>query len=262
MSRVGIFISIALLALACSRDTADIASTGGPRLIKILAGGNISSEFSYDREGRLVKRTSYLSSGVIGSESTGYYDSGRLVKVENAFNIGSSMTAVTMDRGYSTMFYDRDNRLVETRNYRLVAGTSLYVSRAVPEYDAKGRTISVTLYDPNNSTLYSRNTYQYNASGNVIVEEFFQASAGISGPSTRREYAYDGFKNPYMGHWVMPFSVNANNITKITATNYLGAPGITAPSTGTTLISIKTYNSDGYPVLVTENGVDYVYEYK
>jgi hypothetical protein len=262
MRTVVIIICIALLGLSCSKDTTDIAYPGGPRLSRILAGGIVSSEFSYDTEGRLVKKISYLSSGVIGSESTGYYDSGRLVKVENAFNISSSMTSVNMDRGYAALYYDNNNRLKETRNYRLVGNSYQYVSRSVPEYDARGRTISVTLYDPNNGTLYNKNTYQYNAADNVIVEEFYQANAGLPGPSTRREYEYDGFKNPYKGHWVMPFTVNANNITKITGTNYLSSPGITAPATATTLISIKTYNSDGYPVLVNEYGVDYVYEYR
>jgi hypothetical protein len=250
-----------LVFSSCSKDFDASSVSAGPKLSRILLGGNVVQEFSYDEQGRLIKYTGYLlPGGIKSSESVRYYDNaGKLVKIEDAVNISSSLTVPLMDLSYSELSYDSNNKLKETKSYHLNAGAYQYVSKSMPDYDADGRITAVTLYSTNNQA-YAKTTYQYNAQNNIITQELFQYNAGIQGPSFRSVYEHDTRKNPFQNIWVMPFGANPNNITKQVSTNYVAVPA--NPSTTTSLTVIKCYNSDGYPTLVNENGVDYVYEYK
>jgi hypothetical protein len=258
------FCSAALLLVSCSKDTTQNAYNGDPQLSRILVGGQVNTEFGYDAMGRLVRTVIYQGAGssVIGSETIRHYDAaGLLVKIESSANISSIMGASKMDLSYAELSYDANKRLTETKNYNLKNGSYQYVGRVVPQYDAAGRTVSVTNYSPTDTTVYNKSSYQYNAQNNVVAEEFYQSMAGIPGPSWSRVYEYDQKKNPYKDKWVMPYGANQNNITKVSGTSYLTAPGVSAGSS-TYSIVYKTYNANGYPTLVNENGVDYVYEYK
>jgi hypothetical protein len=250
-----------LLLSSCSKDFDASSVSAGPKLARILVGGNVNQEFSYDEQGRLVKYTGYLlPGGIKSSESVRYYDNaGKLIKTEDAINISSSLTVPLMDQSYSELSYDSNNKLKETKSYHLNAGTYQYTGKSIPDYDAEGRIIAVTLYSTSNQA-YAKTTYQYNTLNNITAQEFFQYNAGIQGPSLRSVYEHDNKKNPFQNIWVMPFGANPNNITKQATTNYVAVPA--NPSTNTSLTVIKSYNSDGYPTLVNENGVDYVYEYK
>jgi hypothetical protein len=177
---------------------------------------------------------------------------------EDAINISSSLTVPLMDQSYSELSYDSNNKLKETKSYHLNGGAYQYMGKSIPDYDAEGRIIAVILYSASNQA-YAKTTYQYNTQNNITAQEFFQYNAGIQGPSFRSVYEHDNKKNPFQNIWVMPFGTNPNNITKQITTNYVVTPN---PSTTTSLTVIKSYNSDGYPTLVNENGVDYVYEYK
>ena len=250
-----------LLFTSCSKDFDSSSLTAGPKLSRILSGGSVKQEFSYDEKGRLLKYTAYLlPGGIISSESVRYYDvADKLVKIEDAVNISSSLTVPLMDQSYSELSYDSNNKWKETKSYHLNAGSYQYTSKSVPDYDAEGRVIAVTLYSATNQAS-AKKTYQYNAQNNIIAEDFFQYNAGIQGPSFRYVYEHDNKQNPFKDIWVMPFGANANNITKQVTTNYVAVPA--NPSTTTTLTVFKSYNSNGYPTLVNEYGVDYVYEYK
>jgi hypothetical protein len=253
-----------LLLVSCSKDTAQDSYDGGPQLSRILLGGQVSTAFSYDTRGRLVRTVIYQVGGssVIGSESIRHYnDAGLLVKIESSANISSLMGATRMDLSYAELSYDANKRLIETKNYNLRSGSYQYVGRVIPQYDAAGRTVSVTNYSPADTTVYNKSSYQYNAQNNVVAEEFYQSMAGIPGPSWKRTYEYDQYKNPYKDKWVMPYGANRNNITKVSGTTYLTALGI-SPGSSSYSIVYKAYNANGYPTLVNENGVDYVYEYK
>jgi hypothetical protein len=258
-------LALLLILSSCSKDF-DAGSTAwsGPKLSRILVNGVVSSDFEYDNKGRLIRYTDYQTSSFTGlkiSETKKYYDNqGRLIKTEGAFNISSSTMREQMDSGYSDMSYDANNRLIETKNYRIARAVATYASKAIPDYDAEGRTIAITLYEAVTNRVYAKYTYQYNALGNIITDEFFQYNAGIPGPSFRSVYEHDNKQNPYQNIWGLPFGANVNNITKQVVTNYIAVPA--NPSTTTNLSVFKNYNGDGYPTLVSENGVDYVYEYK
>jgi hypothetical protein len=110
--------------------------------------------------------------------------------------------------------------------------------------------------------MTSKSVYQYNAQGNVVREQLYQYQPGVTSPLTlERTYTYDQQKNPYFGgQQAMPFCVNTNNITSITTRYFTGAAASNPPVTLTT--TYKSYNQQGYPVLVNENSVEYTYEYR
>lgn len=259
MRKIVPLVFLVLFAASCSKESAE-TGYGKGQLLRILTGSVVQTEFSYDAKERIAKTVSYNFNGVLQSEAIYHYSGDQLVKLEKAFNVSSTMSGVQMDRSYSEMSYDANGRLTETKTYRISGSNTIYASRSVPEYDTKGRTTAVTIYDTTGKASF-KTTYVYNADDNVIKEDFYQYNAPIQGPSTHKEYEYDQFKNPYYGKWVMPYGSNKNNIVKIIGTSYLTAPGISGGAS-TTIIQHKQYNADGYPTLVNEGGVDYVYEYK
>lgn len=227
------------------------------KLSRILVSGVVRHEFFYDGCGRLAKHISYFSPTIRSNESRWSYDSkGRVTRIDNESNVSNNSTREQMLLSYNELFYNSNNRLQETKTYRISGGVTVYASRSVPEYDANGRTISVATYDENNKAS-SKNTYQYNSKNNIVSHDFYQYSTGTA-PYWHYEYEYDDKKNPYKDIWVLPYGANQNNITKHMATSYATVPA----SVTTTLILFKTYDVYAYPTLVNENGSDYTYEYK
>ncbi len=263
MRKIVMISCLVVLLVSCSKkflepnDTDDLIPAD-PVLSRILVDNKPSTVFDYDAQGRLVKTTIYSSpgSGIIGSEAVRRYnDAGQLIKIENAVNISSSSTAPQYDQSYSELTYDAKG-FKEMKTYRLVSGAAQYVSRSVPGFDGDGKMISMTVYDPSGAAV-NKSTYAY-FQNNVILEEFYQYNSGLTSPTMQKIYEYDQNKNPYFGHWIMPYGANFNNITKVISTNNLAVPVATV----TTLTTFKTYTNSRYPALVNENGVDYTYEYK
>lgn len=255
---------LAILAVSCSKNADD---SGQQRLLsRILANGQVNTVLAYDGKDRLVKTTRYFLSGspVIGSESVNSYnDSGRLVKVQVTVNISSSLSNPQYDQSYAELIYGINGRWAESRNYLLDSnGTTQYVSRSVPDYDANGRVTAIAIFETTSSAMTSKSVYQYNAQGNVVTEQLYQYQPGVTSPLTlERTYTYDQQKNPYFGgQQAMPFCVNTNNITSITTRYFTGTAASNPPVT--LAITYKSYNQEGYPVLVNENGVEYTYEYQ
>jgi YD repeat-containing protein len=261
MRKLFIFFSCILLVAGCSKDV-----DSGTRLSKILVDGKLNSEFIYGSDGKLKKTISYTipGSGIISMQTVrSYDDKGLLIKTESMSNISSSMTIPNYYESYVEMVYGMDKRISETKHFNKVGGVIQQTARTVYDYDGEGRVTALTMYAVNSTTPSHKSTYQYNSDGNVATEEFYQYTSAFSGLSWRRHHEYDRQKNPYRNIWVMPCGANMNNITKTTGTSFMpppqGAPAVS--SSGTTTV-FKRYNSAGYPILVNEYGVDYVYEYR
>jgi YD repeat-containing protein len=256
-----IFLSFILLVAGCSRE-----ADSGNRLSRILVDGKASADFVYGSDGKLQKWTSYTipGSGIIAMQTVHFYDNrGLLIKTESMSNISSTMTSPKYDQTYVEMVYGADKRISEARHFNGISGVIQQSARTVYDYDAEGRITALTMYAVNSTSPSHKSTYQYNADGNVVTQEFYQYTSSFSGLSWRRHHEYDRQKNPYRNIWVMPYGANMNNITRTTGASFMpppqGAPA--ASSSGTTTV-FKRYNSAGYPILVNEYGVDYVYEYR
>ncbi len=260
ISATSFFLAI-LLFSSCTKETVSI---GGPRLVRVKLAGQVEAEFTYDNAGRLTGYASYNANGIKRSEFSNTYDNnGRLLKQVNAINFSSSSTGVQMSSSYSEYSYGTDGKLAETRTYLVVAAGGQLASKSIPTYDAQGRTIAITVYDPVTNAATARRTYTYDAQGNIKVEEFFQYSVG-QGPYTHTEYEYDDKKNPFQGIWVPPYGINTNNIIKANTTSYYSPLGVFVPQgiTGTNVTVFKSYTPSGYPEVVNDNGNDRLYEYQ
>jgi hypothetical protein len=245
-----------LLGFSCTKNS---DNSSGPKLSRILAANGAIAEYSYDAQGLVVKTISYAPPGVVASEQTMHYDNAKkIVKVESTINISSSVSSPLMDHFYSDYSYQND-KLKEIKVYHLTNGSYVYTSASQFEYNANGQVSAITVVEPTGQ-ISSKNTYQYDAKGNVAVNEVFQYPAGAAMLALRNNFEYDDKKSPFTDATVMPFIANKNNVTKETLTSFNNVPGI--PPVNTLVTTYKQYNSNGYPLVVSYGGVDLTYEYK
>ena len=97
----------------------------------------------------------------------------------------------------------------------------------------------------------------------VILQEEYQYNG--ANPELHFRYSYDDYDdkiNPYvnLASEVPPFSINRNNILQTTVANYIMTPGTTLTTINKAIYT--SYNRNGLPVKVSENGTEFVYEYK
>ena len=258
MKIVLLFIGLSILFQGCSKD--DLSSEA--KLFRVYGGGQLQSEYLYNSNGLLSTQTSYFA-GRKSGEVICYYDaSSKLVKKETALDFSSSSITPQWSYSYTEYSYSADGRISEEKTYLRQTNVYVLVSKTKPAYNANGRLIIRTLLTP--ADVPARLTkYQYNSSGNISVQEEYQYNGAI--PELQRKMSYDDFDtkiNPYkdLGASVPPYSINRNNILKITVTDYINNPG--TPTTSVNNSVYNEYTRNGLPLKVTENGASFVYEYK
>jgi hypothetical protein len=227
----------------------------------VLSGGNISHEYVYNEKGLVTRQTFYGIGGKKAAETTYLYDSNnKLARTESMHDLSSSTMSQLMAYGYTEFRYGTDGRLLEEKIYLKTGPQFEFRSKVNLSYDAQGRTISRLLLSSDDKP-FNLHKYEYNNRGNIIVEESYRYEGTTQKLSFRRSYEHDKENNPYINLGVMPFSVNRNNITKLTMTNYEVTPGTPVISTSETIY--KKYNSRRLPVEVVEHGaVTFIYEYR
>jgi hypothetical protein len=248
MKRLVLFGCLSVLFVSCGKrflepDGGGVVVPPDPVLKKIMQGGKLDTEYDYNSSGQFVKSTTYYSSGSIHFERVLRYDNaGLITKIETSRETTGSSTP-KYEQAYSELVYS-SQKLTEFKNYRIDNGTAIYTGRSVPEYNSDGRTTAVIEYDANGQ-LKGKTTYDYHE-GNVV--RLYNYLGSSSTPSSDIGYEFDNLKNPLKGISTFPFSSNVNNVTKTV--------------TGTHLIATYTYNSRGYPITKTENGINYEYIYQ
>jgi len=254
-----ISVSISVLFSACSKDN-DLSS--GAKLFRVYGSGQLQSEYLYDANGLLSTHTNYFA-GRKSGEVICYYDaSNKLVKKETALDFSSSSITPQWSYSYTEYTYSADGKVSEEKNYRKQNNVYVLVSKKRPGFDANGKLITSTLLSPADVPL-KLTKYEYNNKGNIVLQEDHQYNG--TALDLHFKYIYndhDDKVNPYFGLYsgVPPYSINPNNILQTTVINYIMTPG-----TPITTISNSIYNEytrDGLPLKVTENGADFVYEYK
>jgi hypothetical protein len=249
MKKLVLFGCLSVLFISCGKsflepNGGEVIPPPDPVLKKIMQGGKLDIEYDYNSSGQFVKSTTYYSSGSIYFERVIRYDNaGLITKIETSRETTGSSTP-KYEQAYSELVYS-SQKLTEFKNYRIENGTAIYTGRSVPEYNGDGRTVAVIEYDANNQ-LKGKTTYDYHE-GNAVKINNFQGSS--PNPVSDTGYEFDNLKNPLRGISIFPFNVNVNNVTKTVA----GASHITAT---------YTYNSRGYPITKTENGINYEYIYQ
>jgi len=251
-------LSVFFLFSRCSKDN----MSPGEKISRIYGAGQLQGEYSYNSVGLLLKHDSYFA-GRKSGETICYYDGNkRLVKRETAYDLSSSTTNPQWSYSYTEYSYSVDGKISEERNYLKQNSAYVLVSKTKPAYDGSGRLISRALLSPADIP-FKLTKYQYNNAGNISLQEEYQYNG--NNPELHFKYSYDHYDdklNPYINlpSAVPPFSINRNNILQTTIINYIITPG--TPITTINKAIYNSYNRNGLPVKVSENGTEFTYEYK
>ena len=253
-----IAISAVFLFSGCAKDN----GSGDEKISRIYSGGQLHSEFVYNSEGLLSGHITYFA-GRKGSEVLCYYDAAKkLIKRESVFDISSSTTNPQWSYSYTEYTYGPDGKVIEEKNYLKQNTGYVLVSKTIPGYGASDRLISRTILSPADVPI-QLSKYQYGNNGNIVSQETYRYNGSV--PELHFKYSYDDFdskKNPYMNLAceMAPFSINRNNILQTTVTNYIITPGTPVVTINRSLYS--SYNRNGFPTKVSENGTEFSFEYK
>lgn len=261
MKITAILLLCIFLFAGCSKDRNSADNTsGGVKLYRVMSQGKLGQEYAYNTAGYVTRQTFYFSPDKKSSETIYLYDTGnRLIKTESFIDVSSSTSTQQLIHSYTEYKYGTDGKLSEERTYTKNGALSELRSVITPTYDADGRIVSrVQLVDSKPVNLY---TYKYNARGNITEQESYKYDGNIRTLGFRMTYEHDNKNNPYINLGVLPFSVNRNNITRATTTNYNITPGNPVVTTSETIY--KKYNSHQLPLEVVEHGtVTFTYEYR
>ena len=253
-----ISISTFFLLSGCSKDH----GSAGEKISHIYSAGQLQSEFVYNNEGLLSGHVTYFA-GKKSSEVICYYDAGKkLIKKESAYDLSSSTTNPQWSYSYTEYSYAPGGKVSEEKNYLKQNTTYALVSKVRPAYDANGRIISRTILSPADVPV-QLSKYQYDGNGNIILSELYRYNGSV--PELHFKYSYDDHdnkKNPYvnLASASPPYSINRNNILQTTVTNHIVTPGTPVVTINRSVYS--SYNRSGLPTKVSENGTEFIYEYK
>lgn len=243
---------------SCSKNN----GSNGEKIFRIYGGGQLQGEFVYNNEGLLSGHVTYFA-GKKGGEVICHYNAGKqLIKRETAVDLSSSTTNPQWSYSYTEYVYTADGKISEEKNYLKQNTAYVLVSKTKPGYDASGRLLSRTILSPADVPI-QLSKYQYGSDGNIILQENFRYNGAVTELHFKYSYDdYDNKTNPYLNlaSEVPPFSVNRNNILQTTVTNYIVTPGTPVVTISRSVYS--SYNRNGLPTKVSENGTEFIYEYK
>ena len=274
MRNIAILIVFSFVLISCEKEEQMdienpqlvIENTDIPLLSKMLSGGEIFMEFTYNDRNLLLEEKSRL-----WYHKHTYSDNNQLIASEIYWDksLASSNIRVDEEAMSRTEWVNPDNtpkRASHSYEYnteeQLVSKTYIYheqgnsINSEIHYED--GRVIRSTSARDGEISHYGDFTYDSN--GNLTLEERYRYTPeGIAELQTTTEYEYDNMLNPYRAfkRLITPgIYTNQNNIVKETYTLHFEVDA-SIEKVQITENSYE-YNDMGYPVMV--NGVtEYVY---
>lgn len=270
MKKLLVFV-LGICLFSCSKEDKPAGNNlpASEKLTWVKTGANgevVLNENIYQADGQIKTRLGYkdYSLGLVGSKAELTYENGRLVQTETQMDMSSSTTAVQYSYGRAGFEYNNAGLVTQRNNYLKVDDQYKLSSFSVFTYNDQNLPSRENRFMPD-GTLYAFSTYEYDASGNIILLEEYGIDQPGSSPVLKMEkrFRYDTKNNPYKSVYHLteniPFSINSNNIIETTAVNYAVNPqGISSTSTTT----YPSYNSKAYPVAMNEAGNTFILEYQ
>ncbi|MBX3240310.1 MAG: hypothetical protein KIT80_02335 [Chitinophagaceae bacterium] len=265
MRGIPAIISI-LLIFSCTKSDPLTPQPTGTMLLYVKGGNpgseSVQSEFRYDNAGNITTRISYFGEK-ISSQADIRYKDGKLHTVESKFDVSSSSLATHYVYGKSDFEYNAEGLVVQKNHHLKENNSSTYELRSfsVFDYNASQLPVKETRFRLD-GTPYQYTNYIYDASGNIVQQEFYQLdAAGEMQLAFSTGYEHDQKKNPYLKvyHSVenIPFSINKNNIVTTTI-QYTIVPQGSSTSSSTIY---NAFNRQDYPLSMEENGNRFVFQY-
>ncbi len=268
MKKILLVFIISCVFLSCEKDKQlIIENTDIPLISKVLIGGEIYMEYSYNSANLPSEEKSKFH-----YSKHNYNDRNQLITSDFYWDISmaSSDSRVIEAAMKRTEWVNPDNTpksishsLEYNSNGQLIRKSyirpSVNITNFVEFLYENDRVVRATGYYNNSISGYT--DYKYDENGNITRQsKYFVSSTGIAELSTTTEYEYDNMNNPYQSFkrlMTLGIYTNKNNITKETYTLQFEVD----PSIEKVQITenIYEYNDKGYPIKV--NGLtEYVYK--
>lgn len=204
------------------------------------------SKYSYDNDGRLIKRESAWDPLVLFS-----FPKTELMTFQNC-----TITS------YKIFKYDQEEKLIEIKNYYKKEGDFVYTSMNSLEYN--GDLIVKRNLHNKDGTITRFYTYEYDNNGNVEREKYYSCLFTESFEPRiiiENSYKYDNKKNPiiiFKALSIPGLYSNTNNVIETNSILYEAPQGLDKYSTSKTTYE---YNLRNYPVKVIKENDEYEYKY-
>ncbi len=225
MKRLLIF-SIFLVLFSCSKDQENTVLPASGTLLRYVksSSGSVQSEFIYDNAGKITSRNTYSADKLLGEASI-HYKNGKAHLTDQKMDISSSTTGVHYIYSRSEFVYN-GKQIIQNNHFLKESehATPVLRSFTVFEYNAAGFIVKETRFLDDGTPL-SYTKYSHDLSGNITLSENYERNtAGEMQLIQKTSYQHDQNMNPYLTVYLpvenIPFSVNKNNITHTTVTNY------------------------------------------
>jgi hypothetical protein len=268
MRKIAMIFVFSLILFSCEKDNQlIIENTDIPLISKVLIGGEIYMEYSYNSANLVNEEKSKFHY----TKHT-YNDMNQLVKSDFYWDVSmassnSSVIEAAMNRKEwvnpdntpksisHSLKYNSNGQLIRKSYIRPSVNTTEFVE-FLYEND---RIVRATGYYNNSKSGYT--DYKYDEKGNITEQtKYIISSTGIAELTTTTEYEYDNMHNPYQSfkRLITPgIYTNPNNITKETYTLNFDVDPLTEKVQITE--NSYEYNDKGYPVKVNGES-EYLYK--
>jgi hypothetical protein len=268
MKKIALAFIVSCFFLSCEKDKLlVIENTDIPLISKVLIGGEIYMEYSYNSANLPSEEKSKFH-----YSKHNYNDRNQLITSDFYWDISmaSSDSRVIEAAMQRTEWVNPDNTPKSISHSYKYNGDEQLVRKSYVRPGEKDGDFSEFVYDGdrivkeifhNENSISGYLDYLYDDIGNIIKQSrYFVSSAGIAELSTTTEYEYDNMHNPYLSfkRMVTPgIYTNPNNVTKETMTlNFEVFPSIEKVQV---IKNSYEYNDNGYPVKI--NGLtEYIYK--
>ena len=199
MSAFKFFFIISILGIgffSCNKDNVPSTDTSGERLKRMV---NTSDSmwyvsFQYDGQGRLIAIKDTNSQMHIGNTSIQYDQQNRMIKMISMryYQSMSNSTGQWID----SFAYDNSNRLI--KKFGTSSTSPDFKIRNTYSYDAQGNLLVDTAYDYWSNTIRGYTKLTYDGSDNISqVERFEKNQSGVVESKRIDKALYSAQKNPY-----------------------------------------------------------------
>ncbi|QDK82036.1 hypothetical protein EXU85_26885 [Spirosoma sp. KCTC 42546] len=211
------------------------------RLKSEVHAGQLSGEWLYNQQGKLVEGRRYLSGQITTADQYRYDAAGQLRYVQH-FTNGCAFSSLSTCSGpitwisYDDINTDNLGRIRESHTFLKQSGQWELQSITAYEYDNQNKPLKILRYDSSRK-LGSTQEFTYDNKGNIISLRELNTTGTPDLADRTFTYDYDQGLNPYAGtvHYISPF-FSSRHMLRTAGATYEYAP-------------------NGYPVRIQQNNL-------
>ncbi|QMW00831.1 hypothetical protein [Spirosoma foliorum] len=211
------------------------------RLKSETSAGQLSGEWRYNQQGKLIEGRRYQNGQVATADQYRYDTNGRLRYVQHfdnecGYSSLSTCTGPVKWTSYDEIDLDNTGRIQESRTFLKLSGQWKLRSTTTYEYDSQNQPIKVARYDVAYNLIVTQ-ALTYDSKGNVVSVRELNTGATPDLADRTFTYNYDQALNPYAGtvHYVSAF-FTSRHLQRTANETY-------------------DYAANGYPIRIRQNNL-------